>query len=102
MDAALKDVALKGSEGFKWGAITGTISGGAGKALKLVKSARTIHTPRESELTVLERTKGATEQVSYLNGEEVSLYTQGATRPDVVVKNADGTIQAIEVNSLRR
>ena len=99
MDAALKDAVLKGSEGFKWGAITGAITGGAGKALKLVKSANTIHTPRESELTVLERTKGATEQLSYIDGKEVPLNTQGATRPDVVVKNADGTIQAIEVKN---
>lgn len=98
-EEALKSAAIKGSEGFKWGAITGVIAGGSGEALKLVKSAKTIHSPRESELTVLERTKGATEQVSYLDGKEVPLFTEGATRPDVVVKNTDGTIQAIEVKN---
>lgn len=32
---ALKTAALHGSEGFKWGAVTGAISGGAGQAVKL-------------------------------------------------------------------
>ena len=34
-DAALKSAALAGSEGFKWGAISGAIAGGAGKAVQL-------------------------------------------------------------------
>jgi len=35
MDAALKQAALVGSEGFKWGAISGAVSGGAGEAIAL-------------------------------------------------------------------
>ncbi len=35
MDSALKAAALAGSEGFKWGAITGAVSGGASMAFKL-------------------------------------------------------------------
>jgi len=35
MNEALKSAALKGSEAFKWGAITGAISGGAGEATAL-------------------------------------------------------------------
>lgn len=35
MDAALKSAALAGSEGFKWGALTGAVSGGAGEAIAL-------------------------------------------------------------------
>ncbi len=35
MDAALKSAALAGSEGYKWGAITGAIAGGAGEAIAL-------------------------------------------------------------------
>lgn len=35
MDEALKSAAMAGSEGFKWGAITGAISGGAGEAIAL-------------------------------------------------------------------
>lgn len=58
-DEAVKAGALAGSEGFKWGAITGVITGGASKAIKLYRSANTIPTPRDSELTVLERTKNS-------------------------------------------
>ncbi len=99
MEEAVKTAALQGSEAFKWGAITGVITGGVTESLTLYKSATTVHTPRESELKVLERTKGAKEQVSFLDGKEVSMSTQGATRPDVVVKNADGTVHAIEVKN---
>lgn len=34
-DAAMKAAALEASEGFKWGAIIGAVSGGSGKALEL-------------------------------------------------------------------
>lgn len=99
MEESVKAAALQGSEAFKWGAITGAIAGGVSESLALYKSATTVHTPRESELKVLERTKGAKEQVSFLDGQEVSLSTKGATRPDVIVKNADGTVHAIEVKN---
>lgn len=98
-EEAKKAAALAGSEGFKWGAITGVITGGATKAVELYRSANTIPTPRDSELTVLDRTKNSTEQVSFLGGEEVPMNTSGATRPDVVVKNANGTVKAIEVKN---
>lgn len=35
MDEALKAAALAGSEGFKWGAITGALTGGVGEAIAL-------------------------------------------------------------------
>lgn len=34
-DEAMKSAALAGSEGFKWGAITGSVTGGAGEAIAL-------------------------------------------------------------------
>ena len=98
-EEAKKAAALAGSESFKWGAITGVITGGATKAVELYRSANTIPTPRDSELTVLDRTKNSTEQVSFLNGQEVPMFTPGTTRPDVVVKNANGTVKAIEVKN---
>ena len=99
LEEAKKAAALAGSESFKWGAITGIITGGATEAIKLYRSSKTIPSPRSSELTVLDRTPNATEQVSYKNGKEVAINTTGATRPDVVVKNADGTVKAIEVKN---
>lgn len=98
-EEAKKAAALAGSESFKWGAITGVITGGATKAVELYRSANTIPTPRDSELTVLDRTKNSTEQVSFLDGKEVPMNTPGATRPDVVVKNKNGTVKAIEVKN---
>lgn len=98
-EEAKKAAALAGSESCKLGAITGVIVGGATEAVTLYRSATTIPTPRESELVVLDRTKGASEQLSYLDGVEVPPNTPGATRPDVVVKNANGTVKAIEVKN---
>lgn len=98
-EEAKKAAALAGSESFKWGAITGVITGGTTKAVELYRSANTIPTPRDSELTILDRTKNSTEQVSFLDGQEVPMNTPGATRPDVVVKNPNGTVKAIEVKN---
>lgn len=99
MNEALEAAAISGSEGFKWGAITGVVAGGGSKALSIYRSTKTIPTPRDSEIKVLDMTDNAVEQVSYLDGKMVSSSTQGATRPDVVVKNADGTVKAIEVKN---
>lgn len=99
VEETLKQAALSGSEGFKWGAITGVVAGGVTKTLSLVKSSRTVHSYRNSEVTVLERTKGGKEQVSFLNGKEVTRNTKGATRPDIIVTGADGTLNAIEVKN---
>ena len=41
----------------------------------------------------------ASEQVSYLDGKVVSKATKGATRPDVVISNPNGTVNAIEVKN---
>lgn len=99
VEETVKTAMLAGSDSFKWGAIVGVATGGVSETVSLVKSARSHPTPRESELKVLDRTKGAEEQISYLDGVEVSSTTKGATRPDVVVKNTDGTIKAIEVKN---
>lgn len=99
IEETFKTAALAGSESFKWGAIAGVVTGGVSETVSLAKSARSNPTPRESELKVLERTKGAEEQISYLDGVEVPSTTKGATRPDVVVKKADGSIKAIEVKN---
>lgn len=99
MNEALEAAAVSGSEGFKWGAITGVIAGGGSKAFSIYRSTKTIPTPRDSELKVLDMTDDAVEQVSFLDGKKVSSSTQGATRPDVVIQNADGTVKAIEVKN---
>lgn len=95
MNEAMKAAALHGSEAFKWGAITGAITGGAGKALELRKAAGALPSPRQAELDVLAE-YGGREQVTFLNGEEVAYGTAGATRPDIVTE-IDGMKIAGEV-----
>lgn len=55
-------------------------------------------TPRESEITALEK-YGGEEQVSYKNGEVVPYGTPGSTRPDIVIEDENGNLTAIEVKN---
>lgn len=96
MDEALQVGALAASEGFKWGAITGAIVGGAKEAFA-IKNGNKIHTPRESEADVLSK-YGGEEQISYLNGEKVGSGVKGSTRPDIV-KQVGNKLEAIEVKN---
>lgn len=98
IEAALKSAVLSGSEGFKWGAITGVISGGVSQALQLRSAAPSrIPTPHEAEAYALQK-YGGRSQVSYLGGREVPQNTAGSTRPDIV-RMVDGKLEAIEVKS---
>lgn len=110
MEAVAREAALKGSEGFKWGAITGALAGGvseanalrnASKAAEAAKGgatvAKSVPTPRESELAALQKF-GGKEQVTFLNGKEVAYGTKGATRPDIV-REVGGKLEAIEVKN---
>lgn len=106
-DKALKAAALNGSEGFKWGAISGVIVGGATEAITLSRAAKVskaidelIADPnipewRRAELRALKQ-YGGSEQLSYIGGEEVPFSTPGATRPDVV-RTVGDHLEAIEV-----
>lgn len=53
MDSALKAATLAGSEGFKWGAITGAISGGASQAIKL--KGATLSGLKMNEVATIQR-----------------------------------------------
>lgn len=91
-DDAMKAAALSGSEGFKWGAISGAVTGGITKAVALNKP---VPSPRDAELAALKK-YGGSDQVSFLGGKEVAYGTPGATRPDIVVEH-NGVLEAIEV-----
>ena len=86
-DAAMKAAALAGSEGFKWGAISGAFIGGAqevcaiNRATKAVEGAQefakgAVDIPadeplwRQAELRALNE-QGGYEQLTYLNGKQV-------------------------------
>lgn len=93
-DEAMKAAALEGSEGYKIGGIFGAVTGGFSKAVQVAKS---IPSPRQSEINALKKF-GGKEQLSFLNGEEVSYGTEGATRPDIV-RTIKGKLEAIEVKN---
>ena len=111
-DVAMKAAALAGSEGFKWGAISGAFIGGAqevcaiNRATKAVEGAQefakgAVDIPadeplwRQAELRALNE-QGGYEQLTYLNGKQIPFGTEGATRPDVVRFLGDH-IEAVEV-----
>ena len=111
-DAALKAGALSGSEGFKWGAISGAIVGGASELSAIHRASNavdgamfqskgTVEIPencpkwRQAELRALNES-GGYEQLSFLDGKQVPLNTKNATRPDVVNFLGDH-IEAVEV-----
>lgn len=102
-DQTVKAAALKASEGFMWGAITGAVAGGVSEAFKAKTAAassgviKDIPSPRESELFALEQ-YGGSEQVTYLAGQEVPWGTAGGTRPDVV-RQIGNQLEAIEVKN---
>ncbi len=111
-DAALKAAALGGSEGYKWGAISGAITGGVSKLSDIRRATKAVdglieHAPntvqipkdaaswQQAEYRALNQ-YGGYEQVSFLNGKRVDFGTQGATRPDII-RNLGDHIEAIEV-----
>lgn len=108
MEAVAREAALKGSEGFMWGAITGALAGGvseanalrnASKAAEAAKDGATVAKPvptaQEAEISALEKF-GGEQQVTFLDGKVVEYGTKGATRPDIV-RNVGGKLEAIEV-----
>ena len=98
-EESIKAGLVAGSEGFKWGAISGAAIGGLSSALSVRGG---IRTPRDSEISAFKQYGGVNgrEQVAYLNGEEVKYSTYGATRPDIVRIVGDH-IEAIEVKNYR-
>ena len=102
LNETIKSASLAGSEGFKWGAIGGAVTGGVSEAISIhaasaSQTVSTIPTPRESELNALSR-YGGSEQISFLGGQEVPWGTPNATRPDIV-RTINNQLEAIEVKN---
>ena len=124
LNEAVKAAVLTGSESFKWGAITGSITGGLetlrlihaiNKAEKAAQTAQALNAIegateyakgsveipvdaagwRQAELRALNE-YGGYEQLSFLDGERVAYGTQYSTRPDIIRYLGDH-IEAIEV-----
>ena len=91
------------SEGFKWGAIIGSVSGGSHEAIMQLKASKELKNMNflergaRSEIRASQK-YGGREQVSYLNGQEVPSSVSGATKPDLV-RDINGKLEAIEVKN---
>lgn len=87
-DQAIKAAALNGSEGFKWGAISGALTGGLSKINALQKASSAVPNFHEAEEQARKH-YGGSKQVAFLERKEVDPFTPGSTRPDIVrwVKN---------------
>ena len=101
LNQTIKSALLAGSEGYKLGAIIGSISGAASGAFQAYQTK--CPTWRQSELDALklyeQENGGAIAQESFIGGEVVPLGTEGSTRPDIVIDNFNGTVKAIEVKN---
>ncbi len=91
LDAMTESAVVASSEGFKWGAITGAVTGGAKEALRINRISHGALSPREAE-EAAHAYYGGREQVTYLDGQEITYGKLGGVRPDIVVGN-----EAIEV-----
>ncbi len=100
-DKTVKSMTIAGAEGFKWGAIAGTVIGGISKAWSIKKAAATISTATRGKNAVdfAQQKYGGRTEVSYMNGREVPYGTPGSTRIDLVSKNDNGQLIASEVKS---
>lgn len=100
---SLKKGVLEGTESFKWGAILGSVAGGTSETITQIKASKEIKVMNSSQLGARAEARaqlkyGGKDQVSYINGEEVSSSISGATRPDLV-REVNGKLEAIEVKN---
>lgn len=99
LQEALEQGAIKGSESFKWGAISGAITGGlsAAGSLYYANSTGDIPTWQESQKRAFAK-YGGDEQARFYKGERVSDAPEGCSIPDIV-RRVKGQLEAIEVKN---
>lgn len=84
MDAALKSAMLSGSEGFKWGAISGALTGGMSKA-KALRAASSPQLPMNDVAKIQMESKYPLEVIKKFNSyDEYMVYRQAGLRPNIV------------------
>ena len=103
INKSLEKGSLEATEGYKWGAIIGAISGGTTEAYTQIKAAKELKTMNflergsRAEARALQK-YGGREQVSFLNGNEVNSSVPGATKPDIV-RIVNGHPEAMEIKN---
>lgn len=86
-DEAMKAAALAGSEGFKWGAITGSIAGGAGEAVAL--KGATLNGLTMNEAALIQKESGYPLSVikQFHSFDEYTVFKQAGLQAEVLGGN---------------
>ena len=97
MEEALKTAALKGSEGFKWGAISGALVGGA-KEAAAIKSITQSGLTMNQAAAIQQRSHWPADTISELHSiEEYNVYEKAGLKP-VMVNGKTALVQDIDLN----
>lgn len=97
VEEALKTAALKGSEGFKWGAISGSLVGGAKEAVAIKSMTRTGLTMNQAA-AIQQRSHWPADTISELHSiEEYNVYEKAGLKP-VMVNGKTALVQDIDLN----
>ena len=97
VEEALKTAALKGSEGFKWGAISGALVGGA-KEAAAIKSITQSGLTMNQAAAVQQKSHWPADTISELHSiEEYNVYEKAGLKP-VMVNGKTALVQDIDLN----
>lgn len=97
VEEALKTAALKGSEGFKWGAISGALVGGAKEAVAIKSMTQTGLTMNQAAV-IQQRSRWPADTISELHSiEEYNVYEKAGLKP-VMVNGKTALVQDIDLN----
>lgn len=86
-DEAMKAAALAGSEGFKWGAISGSISGGAGEAIAL--KGATLNGLTMNEAALIQKESGYPLSVikQFHSVDEYTVFKEAGLQAEMLANN---------------
>lgn len=96
MEEALEAAALAGSEGFKWGAITGAVSGGAGETFLLKRATKSGLTMSEAAKIQRESKLPMDVIQQFHSMDEYLVYKQAGLQP-VIVNGRTALVQNIDL-----
>ena len=97
VEEALKTAALKGSEGFKWGAISGALVGGA-KEVQALKSLTKSGLTMNQAATIQQQSHWPADTIAELHSsDEYNVYEKAGLKP-VMVNGKTALVQDIDLN----
>ena len=97
MDEALKAAALAGSEGFKWGAISGALAGGASEAIAL-KGATRIGLTMNEAATIQRESKYPLDDIKQFKSMDQYEICKNAGLYPVTVNGKTSLVRAIDLD----